>query len=57
MIPRVHKTEKEDRIMIHKNISIRAEGSLKDSHLTTYILDSYDIPIPLPSKQFGPSVV
>lgn len=42
MIPRVHKTEKEDRIMIHKNISIKAEGSLKDSHLTTYILDSYE---------------
>ena len=28
--------------MIHKNISIQAEGSLKDSHLTTYILDSYE---------------
>ena len=28
--------------MIHKNISIKAEGSLKDSHLTTYILDSYE---------------
>ena len=42
MIPRVHKTKKEDRIMIHKNISIKAEGSLKDSHLTTYILDSYE---------------
>lgn len=42
MIPRVYKTEKEDRIMIHKNISIQAEGSLKDSHLTTYILDSYE---------------
>lgn len=28
--------------MIHKKISIQAEGSLENSHLTTYLLDSYE---------------